>query len=191
MRADGEVVDEFVEGLFWLMLDHYQAQVVEMDLTLVQAQALKLLRAAPLATSQLAAALGISAPAVTQLTDRLLRKHLIERQAAKSDRRSVIISINDKGKGVIDESRKRRNEVVAYTLLRLGDDDRAEVIGALGKLAGVLGGRGPLQSVGSIAPGSRVDKVEGRTNDEPPEASKERIQATVSLQKRRMRIEWD
>ena len=53
-----QVLDDFIEGLFRLMLEHHQAQVLEMDLTVVQAQALKLLRTAPLPASKLAAALG-------------------------------------------------------------------------------------------------------------------------------------
>ncbi len=191
MEAVSVVVDEFVEGLFWLLLDHHQVRVVEMDLTLVQARALKLLRAAPIATSQLGAALGISTPAVTQLTDRLSRKDLIERQAAKSDRRAVIIAVTEKGRRIVDGFRERRNEVFADTLSRLGDEDRTEAIGALSKLAAVLNNRAPLQGVALSSTPLRPDKVESRTKDESQEASKERIQAPVSLSKRRMRIEWD
>src|SRR5213593_499352 len=93
IEAAADILDGFVEGLFRMMLDHHQSQIMEMDLTLVQAQALKLLRAAPIPTSKLAAALGISAPAVTQLTDRLSRKKLIERQAVKNDRRAVMVAV--------------------------------------------------------------------------------------------------
>jgi putative acetyltransferase len=117
MMTEIEVVlDDFIEGLFRLMLDHHQAQVGEMDLTLVQAQALKLLDAAPLSTGNLASALGISAPAVTQLTDRLGRKNLIERRTVKTDRRAVIVALTEKGGKVVDGLRKHRNEVFAGTL---------------------------------------------------------------------------
>lgn len=190
METVERVLDEFIEGLFRLMLDHHQAQVVELDLTLVQAQALKLLRAAPLPTSKLAAALGISAPAVTQLTDRLLRKHLIERQTVKTDRRAVIVAVTEKGGRAIDGFRKRRNEVFADTLSRLDDEDRTEVIKALSKVAAVLHGE-PLQRVALSATTFHRDKGERQTKVEPPEASKESVQAPVSLPTRRMRIEWD
>ncbi len=187
------ILDEFIEGLFRLMLDHHQTQVVEMDLTLVQAQALKLLRAAPLPTSKLAAALGISAPAVTQLTDRLGRKQLIERQTVKTDRRAVMVAVTEKGRRVIDGFRRRRNEVFTDTLSRLSDEDRMEVIGALSKVAAVLQGREPLPSGGLSAPAVlRADQREKQTAVETPQASKDGGQTPVSRPtKRRMRIEWD
>jgi DNA-binding MarR family transcriptional regulator len=174
------------------MLDDHQTQVVEMDLTLVQAQALKLLRAAPLPTSKLAAALGISAPAVTQLTDRLGRKRLIERHAGKTDRRAVIVAITEKGERVIDGFRKRRNEVFADTLSRLSDADQAEVIDALSKVVAVLGGHEPILQAGLSAPAAmQADQPVKRTAAEAPEASKRRGQVPVTLPPRRMRIEWD
>jgi DNA-binding MarR family transcriptional regulator len=192
MEAAEVVLDGFIEGLFRLMLDDHQTQVVEMDLTLVQAQALKLLRAAPLPTSKLAAALGISAPAVTQLTDRLGRKRLIERQAVKTDRRAVMVAVTEKGGRVIDGFRKRRNEVFAETLSRLSDEDRREVIDALSKIAAVLGGHQPIRHEGLSAPSaSPADQSVRRTAAEAPEASKRGSQAPVSRPTRRMRIEWD
>lgn len=172
------VLDRFIEGLFRLMLDHHQSQVGEMDLTIVQAQALKLLRAAPLPTSKLALALGISAPAVTQLTDRLGRKQLIERQTVKSDRRAVMVAVTDKGGRVIDGFRKRRNEIFADTLSRLSDEDRTEVIEALRKVTAVLQGH-------------EAPQLDRRTPNEPAEASKSLERAPVSLPRRRIRIEWD
>jgi DNA-binding MarR family transcriptional regulator len=192
MEAVEVVLDEFIEGLFRLMLDHHQTQVTERDLTLVQAQALKLLRAAPLPTSKLAAALGISAPAVTQLTDRLGRKQLIERQTVKTDRRAVIVAVTEKGGQVIDGFRKRRNEIFADTLSRLSDEDRTEVIGALSKVAAVLQGNEPVRRGDlNTPPEFLADRSDRRTAVEPPEASKKVGQAPVSLPTRRMRIEWD
>jgi len=192
MEAAEEILDGFVEGLFRLMLDQHQAQVVKTDLTIVQAQALKLLRAAPLPTSKLAAALGISAPAVTQLTDRLSRKQLIDRQTVKNDRRAVMVVVTEKGVQVIDGFRKRRNEVFADTLSRLSDEDRTEVIVALSKLADVLGRHEsvPRRGLGEPAP-LLTDQLKGRTAAEAPRASKEVGEAPVSLPTRRMRIEWD
>lgn len=189
MDAAEVILDRFIEGLFRLMLDHHRAHVVELDLTLVQAQALKLLRDAPLSTSKLAAALGISAPAVTQLTDRLERKHLIERQAAKTDRRAVIVAVTEKGGRVIDGFRKRRSEVFAATLSRLSEEDRTDVIDALSRVAATLQGHEPVGR-GEVSAAPR-DRSERRTALEAPEASKELGQAPVSLPTRRMRIEWD
>jgi len=194
MESVEVVLDDFIEGLFRLMLSHHQAQVVEMDLTLVQAQALRLLRDAPLSTGGLATALGISAPAVTQLTDRLGRKNLIQRRNVNTDRRAVIVTLTESGGRVVDGLRKRRNEIFAGTVSQLSDEDRMEVVGALRKIVVVLRGREPLPRGGFGAQPTRRQKqpYDGRTAAETPQASKEVGKVPVILPtKRRMRIEWD
>lgn len=146
-----------------------------MELTLSQAQALRLLRESPLATSKLAASIGISAPAVSQLTDRLAKKKLIERRTIDTDRRSVIVSLTDKGSRIVDRVRARRNEVFREALSRLSADDSRQVIEALGKVVLVLEAGAP----------------EIRTAVQVIEASKKAGQAPVGRPARRMRIEWD
>ena len=193
MDAIERVLDDFIEGLFRLMLEHHQSQVVETDLTLVQAQALRLLRAEALPASKLAVALGISAPAMTQLTDRLGRKNLIERRTVKTDRRTVIVALTSKGGAVVDGFRRRRSELFADLLSRLGDDDLKEVVVVLGKVAAVLHGRDPEKNAPVVrrqAP--RKPPKESRTAIVLPTASKESVGVPVtSPTKRRMRIEWD
>jgi DNA-binding MarR family transcriptional regulator len=188
-KAVGVILDRFVEGLFRLMLDHHRAQVVEMDLTVVQAQTLTLLRRAPLPTTRLAVSLGISAPAMSQLTDRLIRKRLIERRSADGDRRAVIIELTEQGKRVVDRFRKRRSEVFTEALSRLKDLDRAEVIDALSKVVEAL-----EKQEERIEPTSefiRAAHLEERTAVQPAEASKKVEEKTVGPPVRRMRIEWD
>src|SRR5262252_7507762 len=114
-----DVLGGFVEGLFRLMDDRVMQQAVRSDLTPVQAQALQLLRRESLPTSRLAVALGITAPAVTQLTDRLGRKNLIERQSLASDRRSVLVAITEQGGRLVDSVQRQRREVFSDVLLRL------------------------------------------------------------------------
>ena len=188
------VLDDFIEAVFRLMFDQHQAHVSGMDLTPVQAQALRLLRVEPLSTSRLAAGLGISAPAVTQLTDRLGRKNLIERRTVQADRRAVIVALSEKGGSIIDGLRRRRSEIFAGTLSQLGEEDQKEVIGALSKVAAVLNGRQP-DSGGDRISGLTVRPqrgIEGRTAVETPQASNEVGEVPMSLpKKRRMRIEWD
>lgn len=158
------------------MFEHHQRHLVEMELTLPQAQALRLLRESPLATGKLAASIGISAPAVSQLTDRLAKKQLIERRAIDSDRRSVIIALTDKGRRIVDGVRARRYEVFSETMSRLSDEDSRQVIEALGKILLVLEASAP---------------AEIRTPVQVLEASKKAGQAPVGRPARRMRIEWD
>jgi DNA-binding MarR family transcriptional regulator len=187
--AVGAILDRFVEGLFRLMLDHHRAQVVEMDLTVVQAQTLTLLRGEPLPATRLASSLGISAPAMTQLTDRLVRKHLIERRSAARDRRTVIIELTTQGRHVVDRFRKRRSEVFGEALSRLEDPDREEVIDALSKIVVVLEGPAP-RAIRAHEP-IRSEHLEKRTPAEPAEASKKGGEIAASPPVRRMRIEWD
>ena len=194
MQPVGAILDRFVEGIFRLMLEHHQRQVVVMDLTLNQAQALRLLRSSGLPTSRLATALGISAPAVTQLTDRLVRKDLIERRSTEGDRRWVNIELTEKGRLVMDGFRQRRNEVFGEALARLNENDRSLAIEVLSKLTAVI--EGPDQARPEPAGRPRREPTERRTAVEPAQASK-RVdqpkvdQAPVTRPAKRMKIEWD
>ena len=188
----GDILGEFVEGLVRLMEDHGRQQAVQIDLTPVQAQALHLLRREPLPTSRLAVALGITAPAVTQLTDRLARKNLIERQSLASDRRSVLVAITDRGGHLVDTIRRQRREVFSEVILRLPDGDRAEVIAALGKVTALL----ELPEKGELSPSTasiepHLDTKGQRTANLEAQTSKDVGRESVIRPAKRMKIEWD
>ena len=137
--AEAEVVfDKFMEIMFKLMLDHHQKQLDEYDLTLPQAQAIKILRSGPLCTGELAIRLRISAPAVTQLTDRLTRKQLIERRAVDGDRRSVQVALTGRGRRAVDRFRERRNTIFGAAMAGLDNADRVSVVDALSKVVAAL-----------------------------------------------------
>ena len=132
------MLDRFIETIFRLMMEHHQKQVNELELTLPQAQVLKLLRQHPLCTGEIAAELSISAPAVTQLADRLARKRLIERRAVDGDRRSVQVALTDRGRRTVDQFRARRRDIFYGALKSLSGEDQARVVFALGKVIGAL-----------------------------------------------------
>jgi len=187
-----DILGGFVEGLFRLMEDHRRQQAVQIDLTPVQAQALHLLRGEPLPTTRLAVALGITAPAVTQLTDRLGRKNLIERQSLASDRRSVLVAITDRGGRLVDTIQRQRREVFRDVILRLPDGDRAEVIAALGKITALLEvpEKGELSaSTASIGPDLGAKRQ--RTANLEAQTSKDVGREVVIRPAKRMKIEWD
>jgi DNA-binding MarR family transcriptional regulator len=129
-----EVLNNFTEVMSRLMIDQYQKQIAELELTLPQAQALRILRRAPVTTGQLAAALHISAPAITQLTDRLIRKGLIERRMAADDRRCVIVALSEEGQELIDQFRERRQQIFSRALAHLSPEDQKQVIEVLGRV---------------------------------------------------------
>ena len=103
-----EILKNFAEHMSRLMIDQHQRQIADLDLTLPQVQVLRVLQCGPCLTGQLAAELRISAPAITQLTDRLLRKGLIKRHATTDDRRCVMISLSTKGERLINQFCQRR-----------------------------------------------------------------------------------
>lgn len=142
VKASGEeaeaVFDRFMEIMFKLMLDHHQRQADELDLTMPQAQVLKMLRLGPLCTGDLAGRLRISAPAVTQLTDRLTRKQLIERRAVDGDRRSVLVALTGRGRRAVDRFRERRNAIFGGAIAGLDNEDRMSVALALSKVVAAL-----------------------------------------------------
>lgn len=191
-----EVLDRFVDGWFMLILDQHQKHIVESDLTMSQAQALRLLASAPLSTGTLAGKLGISAPAVSQLTDRLIRKELIERRAAERDRRSVTVELSVTGRRLVDGFRRRRNEVFEHALLNLSDADRDEVIGALAKMADVLSLSGAPQpqmtrpKVDTVKKAVLRRPVQPLPTAEAPATSNE-VELNRISPRKRMKIEWD
>jgi DNA-binding MarR family transcriptional regulator len=133
-----EVLNSFSDVMALLMIDHYQKQIIELELTLPQAQVLRVLRRGAMPTGQLASKLRISAPAITQLTDRLIRKGLIERRAAADDRRCVIVALSERGAHLVDQFRQRRRDIFNHALADLSETDRKQVIEVLGRVVKVL-----------------------------------------------------
>ena len=197
-----KVLDRFAETMFRLMLDHHQRQAVEMAMTLPQVQALRLLMGGARSTGDLATTLRISAPAVTQLTDRLLRKQLIERQAADGDRRSVMIALTERGRHAVESFRERRHTIISGALAFLDDLERAQIVLALSKMVGAL-----EQYEGDLlAPTSEARKLtviarreketeitggEAQTASSVAAASKKSNQWKAGNASRKVRIEWD
>ena len=133
-----EMLNGFAEIMSSLMTEQFQRHLAEMDLTLLQAQLLRILRQGPRPTGQLAAALHISPPAVTQLTDRLIRKGLIERQTSPTDRRAVLIALSTKGRRLEDKFRERRGQIMSNALALLEEDRQEQIMAALEELLHAL-----------------------------------------------------
>ncbi|HVG22307.1 MAG TPA: MarR family transcriptional regulator [Blastocatellia bacterium] len=179
------ILDRFVETMFRLMVDHHQKHVVELDLTMPQAQALGVLRRGPLCTGELAAVLRISAPAVTQLTNRLTRKQLIERRMADGDRRSVIVMLTDRGRRAVDMFRERRNTIFGGALSHLDDEDRQQVVMALAKVVKALEEYGAEKAVQETADG------QSGAADQPVPASNITGPVKPGHGRAKMKMEWD
>ena len=75
---------------------------------------------------------------MTQLTDRLIRKQLIERRAVDGDRRSVQVALTGRGRRAVDRFRERRNTIFGGAMAELDNEDRVSVLDALLKMVTAL-----------------------------------------------------
>lgn len=67
----------------------------------------------------LAGALGVAPSTAGRMCDRLVRKGLIRRQRARTDRRAVLVSITPAGRIVVDGATERRRALIGGILGRL------------------------------------------------------------------------
>lgn len=132
------LLSAFAEVMARLVVDSHQLHFADLDLTLAQAQVLRLLRRGPMPTGQLAAGLHISAPAVTQLTNRLIAKELIERHSSPGDRRLVLVALSPRGNRMVERFRKRRGEIFCGALARLEKGEQGSVVEAFGRMREAL-----------------------------------------------------
>jgi len=148
------------------------------------------LRGGALSTGALAGRLAISAPAVTQLVDRLGKKRLIQsRRPETGDRRAVELSLSKTGRLMIDGFRNRRNQAFAAAISSLGSADRMLVMDSLHKLASALEAARGLDHIRSLETGF----VEGatRTAVVSPTASNTTEEPVKGSRVRKLRLEWD
>lgn len=91
-----------------------------------------------LPVSQLAEAAGIAAPTATRLVDGLERAALLQRARSDSDRRSVLVSLTDRGREVL---RRKEQELTARRVTiykRLKPEERRQSEQLLRHLAEVI-----------------------------------------------------
>lgn len=87
----------------------------------------------------LAGALGVAPSTAGRMCDRLVRKGLVRRHRARSDRRAVLIAITPTGREVVDQATTRRRELIAEILARLPERQRRRVTEALRFFADAAG----------------------------------------------------
>ena len=87
----------------------------------------------------LAAALDVAPSTAGRMCDRLVRKGLVRRHRARTDRRSVLVSVTAAGRDVVDQAMARRRELIADVLRMLPADQQREVARALAAFAAAAG----------------------------------------------------
>ena len=85
----------------------------------------------PMPMSRLAAAEGVSAPAITRIVSALEADGLVARRATPVDRRQVEVRATAKGRHVMEDGRRRRIEVLAEVLADVSTDELDAVSQAL------------------------------------------------------------
>lgn len=89
--------------------------------------------------TELAEALGVDGSTATRMCDRLVRKQLIQRRHASTDRRAVRVSLTPLGRDLVQEVSKRRRAEIAKILQRLPRSDLTPVVEALRAFAEAAG----------------------------------------------------
>lgn len=110
------------------------------DITLAQYRALVVLTSrGPQRMTDLAAALGVTPSTAGRMCDRLLRKSLIRRIRARSDRRAVQVSVTAAGRDVVDQATRRRRELIAAILAELSSAQQTSIAAAMIAFAAAAG----------------------------------------------------
>ncbi len=76
---------------------------------------------------------------MTRMVDRLVRKGLVSRRRASTDRRTVRVSLAAPGRQLVLEVTRQRRAELAVILSRLSDHDRRPLLAALRAFADAAG----------------------------------------------------
>lgn len=109
---------DYGDKLFWLsvLIQRRYAQIcAEHDLTSLQATLLCAVKDEPRQMAYLAASLGMTKNALSQLVDRTEQRNLVRRASSEQDRRVIMLSVTPRGKilaeAVYAETTKRLPDV--------------------------------------------------------------------------------
>jgi DNA-binding MarR family transcriptional regulator len=110
------------------------------ETTIAQYRALVVLASrGPQRVGDLAGMLEVTPSTAGRMCDRLLRKGLIRRHRARSDRRAVQVSVTAAGRQVVDQATARRRALIAGILGRLPARQQSAVASALAAFAAAAG----------------------------------------------------
>jgi DNA-binding MarR family transcriptional regulator len=110
------------------------------ETTIAQYRALVVLASrGPQRMVDLAAALDVAPSTAGRMCDRLVRKGLIRRHRARTDRRAVLVSVTAAGRQVVDQATARRRALIEDILARLPAGRQRTVAEALAAFADAAG----------------------------------------------------
>ncbi len=110
------------------------------ETTIAQYRALVVLASrGPQRLTDLAGALDVAPSTAGRMCDRLVRKGLVRRHRARSDRRAVLVSVTAAGRDVVDQATTRRRALIADILRTMSAGQQMDVARALGAFAAASG----------------------------------------------------
>jgi DNA-binding MarR family transcriptional regulator len=110
------------------------------ETTIAQYRALVVLASrGPQRMVDLAGALDVAPSTAGRMCDRLVRKGLIRRHRARTDRRAVLVSLTGAGREVVDQATARRRALIEEILGRLAAGEQHAVAEALRAFADAAG----------------------------------------------------
>ena len=120
-----------------LLFDLWQTH----SLTLTQLRCLKTLAAGPRTAGDLAGQLGLQAASLTRILGRLEAQHLVTRATGQEDRRTVVVSLTERGHSTLGTLTLGRDHPLAQGIRALDPEDLrclhqglAALISAVGQL---------------------------------------------------------
>lgn len=112
----------------------------ESEVSLPQYRALVVLASrGPQRASELAEELGVHGSTAGRMTDRLVRKGLVERERSTEDRRTVVLRLSEAGRALVDDVTERRRADITRLMRRVPVADRPHVVSALQALGRAAG----------------------------------------------------
>ena len=100
------------------------------QLTLTQVRALRKIALEPRSLGQLGAELGLTAPSMTRVIDRLEERGLIERRRDDADRRRVVAAILPPGRSVVSSLPILDGSSIEKAVARMDPEERERILGA-------------------------------------------------------------
>jgi len=84
--------------------------------------------------SQIAKELGLTAPTVTHLTNKLVKRQLVTRLFDENDRRIILLEITNEGKGILDQANKDGHKLREEMFMKLTAGEREQLLQIFTKL---------------------------------------------------------
>ncbi|ADH99000.1 MarR family winged helix-turn-helix transcriptional regulator [Salisediminibacterium selenitireducens] len=135
------IISSIEQRVFDIMLDFNNEFGCEMDQTLTSNQQLLLYLVTEKEVKQvkhLAAAMNISASAVSQMITKLEAQDIIIREIDPDNRRNTVLKTGEKGKQMMKEMEIKRTAIVAKYLKRLKTDDLEQLDAIMKRLYAII-----------------------------------------------------